>query len=101
MHRAARCACSHADALLPPSPPSFPFSASATRFYTPPAPPRAPPPSHRRSWQAFADRFKKAPVAADQPLSSAIGEFYQTDSISRASKTMAKCVRARQQAATA
>jgi hypothetical protein len=31
-----------------------------------------------------------------EPLASGIAQFYQTDAISRASKVMAKCVRARQ-----
>ena len=45
--------------------------------------------------QAFAERSKKAAVGPE-PLASGIAQFYQTDAISRASKVMAKCVRARQ-----
>ncbi|KXZ47011.1 hypothetical protein GPECTOR_39g505 [Gonium pectorale] len=41
---------------------------------------------------------KAAPVQAGVPLASSIDNFYMTDAISRASRTMAKCVQARQQA---
>lgn len=49
--------------------------------------------------QAFAEKARKAstggePLASSMPHFSA---FYQTDSISRASKVMAKCIKARQQ----
>ncbi|KAL4425968.1 hypothetical protein ABPG75_009984 [Micractinium tetrahymenae] len=44
-------------------------------------------------WKAAGDRKAAADAA---PLASAIANFYQTDAISRASKVMAKCVRARQ-----
>lgn len=46
--------------------------------------------------QAVGD--KKAAASKD-PLGSSISEFYMTDAISRASKVMAKCVRAKQEAA--
>ncbi|GFR43009.1 hypothetical protein Agub_g4009 [Astrephomene gubernaculifera] len=40
---------------------------------------------------------KEAPVQASVPLASTIENFYMTDAISRASRTMAKCVLAKQQ----
>lgn len=46
-------------------------------------------------FKAFSERVKKA--AADKaPLASTVANFYQTDAISRASKTMARCVKAQQ-----
>ncbi|KAI3438458.1 hypothetical protein D9Q98_000887 [Chlorella vulgaris] len=50
-------------------------------------------------FKAFAEKARKAstggePLASSMPHFSA---FYQTDSISRASKVMAKCIKARQQ----
>lgn len=44
------------------------------------------------STQALGSKQSKA---LPDPLASSITEFYMTDSISRASKVMAKCVRAR------
>ncbi|KAL4444867.1 hypothetical protein ABPG77_003917 [Micractinium sp. CCAP 211/92] len=44
-------------------------------------------------WKAAGD---KKGAAEGGPLASGIANFYQTDAISRASKVMAKCVRARQ-----
>ncbi|PNH05388.1 hypothetical protein TSOC_008357 [Tetrabaena socialis] len=41
---------------------------------------------------------KEAPLQASTPLTSTIDNFYMTDAISRASRTMAKCVQARQAA---
>eukprot|EP00887_Chlorella_sp_A99_P004651 scaffold4.g4651.t1 len=45
--------------------------------------------------KAFAERAAKGKVSAE-PLASGVAQFYQTDAISRASRTMAACVRARQ-----
>mgnify|MGYP001806903657 CR=1 FL=1 len=40
---------------------------------------------------------KAAPLQPSAPLTSTISNFYMTDAISRASRTMAKCIQARQQ----
>ncbi|KAG2438840.1 hypothetical protein HXX76_005380 [Chlamydomonas incerta] len=40
---------------------------------------------------------KAAPLQPSAPLASSISNFYMTDAISRASRTMAKCIQARQQ----
>ena len=48
------------------------------------------------SVQAFAAGSKKAGQEDAQPFASCISNFFQTDAISRASSTMAKCVIARQ-----
>lgn len=44
--------------------------------------------------KALADRSKKVTVSKE-PLSSGVDQFYMTDAISRASKTMARCVKAK------
>ena len=49
-----------------------------------------------RSAQAFAAGSKKAAQEDTQSFASSIANFFQTDAISRASSTMAKCVIARQ-----
>lgn len=46
-------------------------------------------------FKAFAERAKAA-KASGEPLATSIPQFYQTDAISRASKVMAKCIKARQ-----
>jgi len=46
-------------------------------------------------FKAFAERAKRVPVA-DAPLATAVEQFYQTDAVSRASKTMARCIKARE-----
>ena len=46
-------------------------------------------------WKAAAERAKKG-AANGEALATSIAQFYQTDAISRASKVMAKCVKARQ-----
>ena len=46
--------------------------------------------------QAFAAGSKQAVQEDSQPFASSIGNFFQTDAISRASSTMAKCVIARE-----
>lgn len=45
--------------------------------------------------QAFANRVMKAEQASKEPFKSSIENFYQTDSITRNSSVMAKCVQAR------
>lgn len=45
-------------------------------------------------FKAHADRLKKA-SASKEPLQSGVEQFYMTDAISRASKTMAQCIRSR------
>jgi len=40
----------------------------------------------------MADKAKKVTLDANTPLQTSISQFYQTDAISRASKTMARCV---------
>lgn len=45
--------------------------------------------------QAFAERVMKAEQASKEPFKSSIENFYQTDSITRNSSVMAKCVQAR------
>ena len=45
--------------------------------------------------QAFAERIMKAEQASKEPFKSSIENFYQTDSITRSSSVMAKCVQAR------
>lgn len=45
--------------------------------------------------QAFAERVMKAEQASKEPFKSSIENFYQTDSITRSSSVMAKCVQAR------
>ena len=47
-------------------------------------------------FKAFADRVEKKDKAGAEPLGTGVSEFYQTDAVSRASRTMAACVRARQ-----
>jgi NADH dehydrogenase (ubiquinone) Fe-S protein 1 len=49
--------------------------------------------------KATAERTKRGGGAGEAPLATAVEQFYQTDAISRASKTMARCVKARQQQA--
>ena len=49
-------------------------------------------------FKALDQRAKKTKVDSEEPFMSSIKQFYQTDVISRASKTMARCVRARQEA---
>ena len=44
-------------------------------------------------FKAFAERAKKTTVSGEALVSS-VANFYQTDAISRASKTMARCVKA-------
>ena len=46
--------------------------------------------------QAFVAESEGSGQADDVPFSSSISNFFQTDAISRASSTMAKCVVARQ-----
>jgi hypothetical protein len=45
--------------------------------------------------QAFAERVMKSEQASKEPFKSSIENFYQTDSITRSSSVMAKCVQAR------
>ena len=45
--------------------------------------------------QAFAESVMKAEQASKEPFKSSIENFYQTDSITRSSSVMAKCVQAR------
>lgn len=45
--------------------------------------------------QAFAERVLQSENANQAPFSSSITNFYQTDSITRSSSVMAKCVKAR------
>lgn len=45
--------------------------------------------------QAFAERVMKSEQASKEPFKSSIDNFYQTDSITRSSSVMAKCVQAR------
>lgn len=40
----------------------------------------------------MAEKAKKTTVDASTPLETSVSQFYQTDAISRASKTMARCV---------
>lgn len=47
------------------------------------------------SLQAFAERVMRAEQASKEPFKSSIENFYQTDSITRNSSVMAKCVQAR------
>lgn len=47
--------------------------------------------------QAFA-AASKAGAPLKEPFSSSIANFYMTDTISRSSQTMARCVQARQAA---
>jgi NADH dehydrogenase (ubiquinone) Fe-S protein 1 len=47
-------------------------------------------------FKAFAERAKKVAVS-NEALATSVTNFYQTDAISRASKTMARCVKAQQQ----
>lgn len=46
-------------------------------------------------FKAFAERVMKAEQANKDPFKSSIENFYQTDSITRSSSVMAKCVQAR------
>lgn len=45
--------------------------------------------------QAFAERVLQSEQASQEPFSSSIKNFYQTDAITRNSPVMAKCVKAR------
>ena len=67
-------------------------SAPTTTPLRSPSPPLASP----SQAQAFADRTKKSALQPE-PLASGVAQFYQTDAISRASKVMARCIKAREQ----
>lgn len=54
----------------------------------------SPPRPTRIHPQGTADRAKKVAVLP-APLAGSVPEFFQTDAISRASRVMAKCVKAR------
>lgn len=47
--------------------------------------------------QAFAERVLQSEQANQEPFNSSIKNFYQTDSITRNSVVMAKCVKARKE----
>ncbi|DBA80587.1 TPA: hypothetical protein ACH3X1_007848 [Trebouxia sp. C0004] len=46
-------------------------------------------------FKAFAEKVMKSEQASKEPFKSSIDNFYQTDSITRSSSVMAKCVQAR------